>query len=342
MKIVIHPAVEPGRLDVLRAAAPSAEWVNAPDFATASDAMAGADAFLGKITPELLARADRLRWVQTFTASLEHYIFPELVAHPCVLTNMRGLFGDVIADQVMGYVLCFARNLHTYVRSQVEHRYEPVGGESARVDNASGPGTVNAMDRATIYLPEATLGVVGLGAIGAEVARRGLAFGMTVRAVDRFPERTRPPEGSRRSRGWNGSTRCSPGATSPSSPRPTRPRPPACSTRRRSRTCGPPAISSMSAGGRSSCSTTWLPPSARADRRRGAGRLRGRAAAGRPSALGLPQRHPHPAHGRLLDRDRPAPPGDARRERAPVRPGRAPGQSGRESASGSSPRALRR
>ena len=204
MKIVIHPAVDPARLDVLKAAAPSAEWVNAPDVASASGAMAGADALLGKITPDLLARADRLRWVQTFTASLEHYIFPELVAHPCVLTNMRGLFGDVIADQVVGYILCFARNLHTYIRNQVEHRYEPVGGESARVDNASGPGTVNAMDRATIYLPEATLGIVGLGGIGAEIARRGLAFGMTVRAVDRFPERTRPPEGVEAVEGMEG------------------------------------------------------------------------------------------------------------------------------------------
>src|SRR5215207_6973927 len=155
-KIVIHPAVEPERLDALRAEAPDAEWVNAADPAEALAAMPGADAFLGKITPELLARADRLRWVQAFTVSLEHYIFPELVAHRCVLTNMRGLFGDVIADQVMGYVLCFARNLHAYVRRQVEHRYEPVGGEGARVNHASGPGTVNAMDRGTIFLPEAT------------------------------------------------------------------------------------------------------------------------------------------------------------------------------------------
>src|SRR3954453_11854197 len=189
MKIVVHPAIEPERLDVLRAEAPSAEWVNAPDVATAVAAMPGADAFLGKITHECLARADRLRWVQAFTASLEHYLFPELVAHPCTLTNMRGLFGDVIADQVMGYILCFARNLHIYIRRQVEHRYEPVGGESARVSNATGPGVVNAMDRSTIYLPGANLGIVGFGAIGAEIARRALAFGMIVRAVDRHPER---------------------------------------------------------------------------------------------------------------------------------------------------------
>ena len=108
---------------------------------------------------------------------------------PVVLTNVRGLFGDVIADQVMGYVLCFARNLHTYIRQQVEHRYEPAGGESARVSALTGPGTVNAMDRATIYLPHATMGIVGMGGIGCEIARRALAFGMTVRGVDRFPDR---------------------------------------------------------------------------------------------------------------------------------------------------------
>jgi phosphoglycerate dehydrogenase-like enzyme len=189
MKIVIHPAVEPERLDALHAAAPEAEFVNASTEAKAVAAMPGADAVLGKVTPAMLAAADRLRWVQSFTASLEHYIFPELVAHPCTLTNMRGLFGDVIADQVMGYVLCFARNLHTYVRQQAQHRYEPLGGESARVSSLSGPGTVNAMDRATIFLPEATMGIVGFGHIGCAIAERARAFGMTVRAVDRHPER---------------------------------------------------------------------------------------------------------------------------------------------------------
>lgn len=201
MKIIIHPAVEPDRLAALKAAAPEVEWINARDAKEAGDAMPDASAFLGKITPEMLAKGNQLRWVQVFTVSLEHYMFPALVDHRCVLTNMRGLFGDVIADQVMGYVLCFARNLHIYTRQQSEHRYEPVGGESARVDNASGPGTVNAIDRATIFLPETTMGIVGLGAIGGEIARRALAFGIKVRAVDRFPERANRPEGVEAVRG---------------------------------------------------------------------------------------------------------------------------------------------
>ena len=187
MKLVIHPPVEPERLARIAAAAAPMAVVNADDEAIALRHIPDADAFFGKLTPRLLAAAPRLRWVQAPTASLEHYIFPELAAHPCVLTNMRGLFSDVIADQVMGYVLCFARNLHVYVLQAAAGKWAPVGGEAARVAFASGPGTVNDIDRAHRHLGGATLGVVGLGAIGREVARRAAAFGMRVVAVDPRP-----------------------------------------------------------------------------------------------------------------------------------------------------------
>jgi phosphoglycerate dehydrogenase-like enzyme len=191
MKLVIRPPVEPERLDRIVAAAGPMTVLNAGDEDHALRHMPDADAFFGKITPRLLAAAPRLRWVQAPTASLEHYLFPELVAHPCVLTNMRGLFSDVIADQVMGYVICFARNLHVYVLQAAAGRWAPVGGEAARVAFASGPGIVNDIDRAHRHLSGAMLGVVGFGAIGREVARRAAAFGMRVIAVD--PRPTDPP-----------------------------------------------------------------------------------------------------------------------------------------------------
>ena len=49
------------------------------------------------------------------------------------------------------------------------------------------------MDRSHLHLADATLGVVGLGQIGSEIARRGLAFGMRVLAVD--PVQTAAPAG---------------------------------------------------------------------------------------------------------------------------------------------------
>ena len=188
MKLVIHPPVEAERLAKIRQAAGEMAVVNAADEGEALREIVEADAFFGKLTPPLLAASRRLRWVQSPTASLEHYIFPEFVAHPAVLTNMRGLYSDVIADQVLGYILCFARNLHVYIRNQAAARWAPVGGEAARVAFASGPGVVGPIDRAHLHLADATVGIVGLGAIGSEIARRSLAFGMRVLAVDPLPK----------------------------------------------------------------------------------------------------------------------------------------------------------
>lgn len=193
MKLVIHPPVDAERLKKIVTAADRMMVVNAADEAVAVEQIADADAFFGKVTPAMLAAAQRLRWVQSPTASLEHYLFPALVEHPCVLTNMRGLFSDVIADHVFGYIICFARNLHRYIRSQMASRWEPVGGESERSAFAAGPGVVSAIDRSHMHLADATLGIVGLGSIGAEIARRALAFNMRVVAVD--PVQTSAPAG---------------------------------------------------------------------------------------------------------------------------------------------------
>jgi phosphoglycerate dehydrogenase-like enzyme len=193
MKLVIHPAVEPERLEQIVEAAAVIEVVNAETPQAARDAIVDADALFGKLTPPLLAAATKLRWVQSPTASLEHYMFPELVEHPLVLTNMRGLYSDVIAEHVLGMMLCFTRNLHLYIRNQIAARWDPIGGENERVTFATGPGVLNAMDRAHRNLGDLTAGIVGCGHIGGEIATRLASFGMRVLAVD--PLQTRPPEG---------------------------------------------------------------------------------------------------------------------------------------------------
>jgi phosphoglycerate dehydrogenase-like enzyme len=193
MKLLLYPPVEAGRLQQIATAAGSMTVVNAADDSQALREIVDADGFYGKITPPLLAAARRLRWVQSPTASLEHYVFPELIAHECQVTNMRGLFSDVIADHVFGFILCFARNFHRYVRNQIAARWEAAGGEAERESFSTGPYQPTALDRAHIHIADTTLGVVGLGHIGSEIARRGLAFGMRVVAVD--PIQAHPPAG---------------------------------------------------------------------------------------------------------------------------------------------------
>jgi len=184
MKLLIFPPVDDARLKLVQQAAGSMQVVNAPDDAAATREIVDADAFFGKITPALLRAARKLQWVQSPTASLEHYVFDELVEHPCRLSNMRGLYFDVIADHVMGFVLCFARNLHHYFRRQQQGRWDPIGGEAARSNFTAGPATVSEIDRRHLHLADCTMGVVGVGSIGAEICRRAHAFGMWVLGVD--------------------------------------------------------------------------------------------------------------------------------------------------------------
>lgn len=182
--LLVFPAVENDRYHKLIDAAGIMRVVNTGDATEAQSMMRHADAFFGKITPSLLASATKLRWVQSPTASLEHYLFPELIEHPCQLTNMRGLFSDVIADHVLGIVLSFARNLQTYLRRQIKGEWAPVGGESERSMFTMGPAYVSTIDRSHQHLGDCTLGVVGAGEIGREILRRAAAFGMKLLAVD--------------------------------------------------------------------------------------------------------------------------------------------------------------
>jgi phosphoglycerate dehydrogenase-like enzyme len=184
MKLVVHPPVDDARLARMCEAAGPMLIVNAPSERDAAREIADADAFFGKISPALLAAAGKLEWVQAPTASLEHYLFPELVEHPCRLSNMRGLFSDVIADHVLGFVICFARNFHVYLRQQQARQWAAAGGEAGRSDFLTGPGVASAIDNSHRHLADCRMGIVGAGQIGGEIARRAQALGMAVVAVD--------------------------------------------------------------------------------------------------------------------------------------------------------------
>ncbi len=144
------------------------------DEAVAHAAGANALACLGLASPQrVYAAAPELTWVHSLTVGVEGLLTPEFAATPYVLTNSRGANAPPIAEHVLAMVLGFARGLHRSARLQSEGRWE-------------------RQFRYLFEISGLTLGIIGLGAVGREVARRARALGMRVLATRRAPGATCP------------------------------------------------------------------------------------------------------------------------------------------------------
>lgn len=144
------------------------EVVVCEDSADSMINIVDAAAAYGTIPPDVLAHATELRWLQAPAAAPPAgYYYPELVEHPVVVTNFRGIYNDHVAIHAMALTLALARNFQRYLPQQLERRWEP----------DYQPSTI-------IHLPEATALIVGVGGIGAALVGYCRAFGMRVVGVD--------------------------------------------------------------------------------------------------------------------------------------------------------------
>ena len=133
-----------------------------------------ADVVLGfAVRPATFARARRLRWIHSTAASVTGVLFPELVASDVIVTNAKGLHADAMAEHALAMMLAFTRKLHRARDAQRAHEW----AQAVMWEQSPAIGS----------LAGGTLGLVGLGAIGAAIAVRARALGMRVLAVRRRP-----------------------------------------------------------------------------------------------------------------------------------------------------------
>jgi len=155
---------------------PDVSVIVAEDADKAARAIAEADCAFGTLPRGLLTAATRLRWLQAPQAAPPAgWYYPELIAHPMVVTNFREIYNDHIGAHIMAFVLAFARGLHQYLPRQLKEEWRP-----------------EQHDAGVIHLPEATALIVGVGGIGAETARLASTFGIRVIGVD-ARRRAAPP-----------------------------------------------------------------------------------------------------------------------------------------------------
>lgn len=170
--------IPPEQVARIRAALPQHEV----RYATSPEARAAglADcecAFTWTLGTDELAAAPRLRWVHSSAVAVGTLCLGALAQRGIVVTNSRGIQTTPIAEHVFALLLAMTRRLPLALDRQREARWA-----QAEFEAAGRP----------VVLRGQCLGVIGLGSIGSEVARLGVAFGMDVVAVRRDPARGGP------------------------------------------------------------------------------------------------------------------------------------------------------
>src|SRR5262249_44112336 len=140
----------------LRQDFPDLEIVNLPDYDGVAEHIADADVFLGwSLRGEQLAHAKKLRWIHSTAAAVHQLMSAELIKSEIILTNAREVHGPVVAEHAMAVMLALAKLLPLAVRRQEQHVW----------------AQREMWEQRTREIAGSTLGLVGLGSIGRNVAK---------------------------------------------------------------------------------------------------------------------------------------------------------------------------
>lgn len=148
------------------------------DMILEADILFGSPAF----SPAILAKSKTLKLVHVGSTGVDRYMIPEFQQSDIILVNSRGVHGTTVADHAVAMLLALSRGFHDAWKDRRHKKWDPQG-------------------QSIVNLPGKTAGLLGLGAIGMEVAARCKAFGMRVIGIRRNPQQSEavdlvlPPSG---------------------------------------------------------------------------------------------------------------------------------------------------
>ena len=118
-----------------------------------------------------IMKAASVKWMHTFSAGVDSPFFVQLMERGIRLTNSSGATASPIAQTTVLYMLALSRNVRAWFQHQEKHEW--ARHEFAELDGAR-------------------LAVIGMGPIGIEIARLGVALNMNVEAIRRTPTGNEP------------------------------------------------------------------------------------------------------------------------------------------------------
>lgn len=162
-KIVFGTRVSEKHLVRTREIAPDWEIVMTDGPEETKDKIDGAEIYVDwayDFYKDIVEKGDSIKWIQSLSAGVDMLPMDLTKERGIVVTNASGIHKIQISENVFGYMLMFVRGLNKFYELQKEKKWD----KSIR----------------TTELYEKTMGVIGAGSIGSEIARLGKAFGMRV------------------------------------------------------------------------------------------------------------------------------------------------------------------
>ena len=175
--------VEARHLEQIKAVSSDVELLDLQSEGEILEAMPDVDVVFGTFTPAMLERGRRLRWVQVTSAGVDSVLFPQFVDSEVVLTSAKGTVGVHLADHAMALLLTLTRGIAIAIRNPRWDQRMPIRDVSWELEGM-------------------TMGIVGLGGAGRDLAVRAHAFGMRIIAVD--PQSVEAPPQVEACRGMDG------------------------------------------------------------------------------------------------------------------------------------------
>ena len=116
-----------------------------------------------RISDELLKKASKLQWIHTITTGVDYLINLPSLRKEVLISSSRGVHVPQMSEMALLFMLALSRNLPQFVRNQDKRVWERWP---------------------TKLLYQKKVGILGIGAIGEEIARKCKVFGMTVFGID--------------------------------------------------------------------------------------------------------------------------------------------------------------
>lgn len=132
----------------------------------------GAQVILGIVPEWLFDAAPKLRWIHATASGVDMFMYPKFLDSDVVLTGEKGLVGSHLADHAFGLLLALVRRIAMAVK------LGPDGWDNDLRER---------MRYSELELEGLTMGILGFGGTGRHIARRAVAFGMHVQAMDLYP-----------------------------------------------------------------------------------------------------------------------------------------------------------